>query len=108
MSRTDKTPVIVTSSYEIILVNAPTHFPTTLSQKNFAVWRTQVISSLTGLGLLDYIDGTISAPPPSLQDDKPNPAFKAWNQQDKYILSALLGSCHETIQPLISTANTDK
>ena len=97
----------MSSSPELIPVHTSTHFPTTLSQRNFAVWRTQIMSVLTSLGLLGYIDGTVSAPS-QLLSDKPNPAFIIWNRQDKYILSALLGSCHETIQPLISTANTAK
>lgn len=98
----------MSSSYDLIPVHTSTHFPTMLSQRNFAVWRTQIMSVLTGLGLLGYIDGTVSAPSQFLKDDKPNPEFITWNRQDKYILSALLGSCHETIQPLISTTNTAK
>lgn len=76
-----------------------------LSQKKFAVWRTQIMSVLTGLGLLGYIDDTVAQ---LLTNGKPNPAFIIWNRQDKYILDALLGSCHETIQPLISTVTTSK
>ena len=95
----------ITSETEIIQVNAPTHFPTKLTQSNFPVWKTQVYSTLTGLGLLSYIDGNIIIPD-QLKDSKPNPAFVIWNRQDKIILSAMLGSCHENIQPLISTATS--
>ena len=98
----------MSGSSDLIPVHTSTHFPTMLSQNNFAVWRTQIMSVLTGLGLLGYIDGTVSAPSQFLTADKPNPAFITWNRQDKYILGALLGSYHETIQPLISTANTAK
>lgn len=67
-----------------------------------------VTSSLTGLGLLGYIDGSILAPQKFIQTDVINPDYNNWNRQDKYILSALLGSCSEIIQPLISTAATSK
>lgn len=98
----------ITSETEIVQVNAPTHFPTKLTQSNFPVWKTQVYSALIGLGLLHYIDGNITIPDKLLKDSKPNPLFGIWNRQDKIILSAMLGSCHETIQPLISTATSAK
>ncbi|KAL8127022.1 hypothetical protein AgCh_014083 [Apium graveolens] len=100
--------ITVTSETEIIQVNTPTHFPTKLTHSNFPVWKTQVYSTLTGLGLLDYIDGNITIPDQLLKDLVPNPAFIIWNRQDKIILSVMLGSCHENIQPLISTATTLK
>nr|XP_017217104.1 PREDICTED: uncharacterized protein LOC108194661 [Daucus carota subsp. sativus] len=98
----------VTSDTEIIHLNAPTHLPTKLTQNNFPVWSTQVKSTLIGLGVISYIDGTVKIPAQFLKDNVPNPAFVVWNRQDKIILSALLGSCHETIQPLVSTALSAK
>lgn len=98
--------VIVTDDTPLVHMNAPTHLPTKLTQSNFLVWRTQLNSTLIGLGLLSYIDGSIVIPEVSLKDNVPNPAYSLWNRQDKIILSAMLGSCHETIQPLVSTAST--
>lgn len=107
-SITTPTPYSPISETTVIQVNAPTHFPTKLTQTNFLVWRTQVQSTLIGLGVLGYLDGTIIAPSKLQTDGKTNPAFLIWNRQDKIILSAMLGSCHEAIQPLISTAETAK
>lgn len=98
-------PIVETA---VIQVNAPTHLPTKLTQKNFLVWRTQLQSTLIGLGVLGYLDGTIIAPNKQQQDGKSNPAFSIWNFQDKIILSAILGSFDKAIQPLISNAETSK
>ncbi|WOG95307.1 hypothetical protein DCAR_0414620 [Daucus carota subsp. sativus] len=98
----------ITRVTEIVHVNSPTHFPTKLTQTNFPVWRTQVLSSLTGLGILGYIDGSINAPAQFMKEIVLNPAYISWNRQDKIISSAMLGSCDEAIQPLISTAATAK
>lgn len=58
----------------IIRMNVPTHLPTKLTQMNFLVWRTQIQSTLIGLGILDYLDGTIISP-----------TFLIWNHRDKII-----------------------
>ena len=102
---TDNSPTAETT---VIQVNAPTHLPTKLTQTNFLVWRTQLQSTLIGLGVLGYLDGIVSIPNKHQADGKSNPAFSIWNRQDKIILSAMLGSCHEAIQPLISTSETSK
>lgn len=69
------TKIVVTSDTEIIHLNAHTHLPTKLTQNNFAVWSTQVKSTLIGLGVISYIDGTIKVPTQFLKDNVPNPAF---------------------------------
>lgn len=60
----------------IIQVNAPTHLPTKLNQMNFPVWRTQLQSTLIGLGFLGYLDGTIVALNKQA-DGKLNPDFQS-------------------------------
>ncbi|KAL4563133.1 hypothetical protein LXL04_027166 [Taraxacum kok-saghyz] len=91
-------------------VTAHTHFPIKLTANNFPVWRKQVLATLTGLGLDSYIDGTTEAPSKVLSTDntKPNPAYRAWFRQDQILLGALLGSCSDTIQPIVSSAETSR
>ena len=101
---------MASSSITIIQLNAPTHFPIKLTQENFPVWRKQIQSTLIGLDLLDFIDGSRVAPSQFLseKDKTANPAFALWFRQDQILISALLGTCSDTIQPLISSANTAK
>ncbi|VFQ84059.1 unnamed protein product [Cuscuta campestris] len=64
-----------------------------------------VRSTLIGLDLLGYIDGTMVAPPMAISGS-PNPCYSIWFRQDQSIVGALLGSCADVVQPLISTADT--
>ncbi|GAV71989.1 LOW QUALITY PROTEIN: UBN2 domain-containing protein, partial [Cephalotus follicularis] len=66
----------------IIHFNAPRHFPIKLAQQNFTV-RKQVHTTLIGYDCLGIVD-------------------------DQILLSALLGSCTDGIQPYISNASTSK
>ncbi|KAL4579045.1 hypothetical protein LXL04_015180 [Taraxacum kok-saghyz] len=92
----------------IIEVNTHTHFPIKLTSNNFPVWRKQVIATLTGLGLDGYVTGSIEAPSQVLSTDKTkaNTEYRPWFRQDQIILGALLGSCSETIQSVVSSADT--
>lgn len=90
-------------------VTTHTHFPVKLTANNFPVWRKQVVATLTGLGLEGYLDGSTAAPVKNLTTDntsKANPQYTFWYRQDQIILGALLGSCSETIQPIVSSAET--
>ncbi|CAH9058819.1 unnamed protein product [Cuscuta europaea] len=102
--------MVLTADSTVITITASTHFPIKLTSSNFPVWKTQVYAALIGLGLEDYVDGTLTTPHPHLDIDKstPNPLYQTWYRQDKSILSALLGSCSDTIQPLLSSASTAK
>ncbi|KAL4571517.1 hypothetical protein LXL04_018277 [Taraxacum kok-saghyz] len=92
----------------IVEVTTHTHFPIKLTTHNFPVWRKQVIATLTRLGLDGYVNGSTAAPSKVLSTDntKSNPAYLPWFRQDQIILGALLGSCSETIQPIVSSAET--
>ena len=92
----------------IVEVTTHTHFPIKLNATNFPVWRKQVMVTLIGLGLDTYVDGSKVAPSKTLASDatKPNPEYLPWLRQDQIILGALLGSCSDTIQPLVSSAET--
>ncbi|XP_019162228.1 PREDICTED: uncharacterized protein LOC109158791 [Ipomoea nil] len=92
----------------IIQLNAPTHFPIRLTTVNFLVWQRQIHATLVGFNLFGYVDGTTKEPAKSTNHAQTsvNPAHLAWYRQDQVIFSALLGSCIDTIQPLISSATT--
>ncbi|KAJ9546285.1 hypothetical protein OSB04_018828 [Centaurea solstitialis] len=100
---------MATPNSTIIQLTAPTHFPIKLIASNFTVWRKQVQSTLIGLDLYKYLDGTLK-PPSKVTTDKektsPNPDYLLWFRQDQILISALLGSCSDSIQPIISSADT--
>ncbi|KAL8100030.1 hypothetical protein AgCh_032329 [Apium graveolens] len=58
--------------------------------------------------LVDYIDETFKPPAIFLDPEckELNPAYTVWYRQDQILLSAILGSCLETIQPHILSAAT--
>ncbi|KAL4590423.1 hypothetical protein LXL04_003352 [Taraxacum kok-saghyz] len=95
----------------IVQLTATTHFPIKLTPTNFPVWRKQVQLTLIGLDLNDFINGLSKPPPQTLTDKdttKSNPAYTIWYRQDQIIYSAILGSCSEAIQPIITSASTAK
>ncbi|KAJ0622297.1 putative transcription factor interactor and regulator CCHC(Zn) family [Helianthus annuus] len=91
----------------VVSLSTHTHFPIQLTSDNFLSWRKQVLSTLTGLELEQYVDG-LTEPPPKELDGKPNPAYRLWFRQDQILLGALLGSCAPTIQPIVSSADTSR
>ncbi|KAD5316778.1 hypothetical protein E3N88_16724 [Mikania micrantha] len=92
----------------IIEVTAHTQFPIKLSPTNFPVWRKQVLATLTGLGLDHFVDGSTKPPSKVLLADatKINPEYLPWFRQDQILLGALLGSCSDSIQHIVSSAET--
>ncbi|XP_019170545.1 PREDICTED: uncharacterized protein LOC109166110 [Ipomoea nil] len=93
---------------DVIQLNAPSNFPIKLTPTNFPVWKLQVQSTLIGFNLLSYIDDSIKEPTKfsGAEQTTSNPAHLTWYRQDQIITNALLGSCSDTIQPLISSAPT--
>ncbi|KAK1408351.1 hypothetical protein QVD17_40062 [Tagetes erecta] len=95
-----------TTETTITQITATTHFPIKLTVTNFPVWRKQIQATLIGLDLFKFLDGTHQAPVETLPENKPNPQYQLWFRQDQTLISALLGSCTETIQPIVSSANS--
>ncbi|RAL42831.1 hypothetical protein DM860_009338 [Cuscuta australis] len=89
-------------------MSASKHFPIKLTKTNFLVWRHQVQSTLIGLNLLGYVDGSVKAPCPFLDSahTQPNPAYTLRYRQDAILLSAILGSCTDVVQSIVSLADT--
>ncbi|CAH9051244.1 unnamed protein product [Cuscuta epithymum] len=99
---------IITPTTQVIALTASTHFPIKLTTSNYPIWKFQVHSALIGLGLDGYVNGSIAAPDQYLDTAKtqPNPCYAIWFRQDCTIISALLGSCADAVQPLISSVTT--
>ncbi|VFQ73276.1 unnamed protein product [Cuscuta campestris] len=95
----------ITKDTTVIQLHSKTHFPIKLVSTNFVIWQRQVRSTLIGLDLLGYIDGTMVAPPMAISGS-PNPCYSIWFRQDQSIVGALHDSCANVVQPLISTADT--
>lgn len=69
----------------------------------------QVEATLTRLlGIVGYVDGTIASSTEFLDAAKTNsnPCYSIWFHQDQIILGALLRSCSDTIQLVLSSADT--
>ncbi|KAL4575060.1 hypothetical protein LXL04_021901 [Taraxacum kok-saghyz] len=89
-------------------ITASTHLTIKLTSNNYPVWRKQVESTLISLDLDGHIT---SAPPATTLADKEgktnaNPEYRPWYCKDQMIFSAILGSCSDSIQPLVSSATT--
>lgn len=91
------------------LLNINTSNVTKLNATNYLMWSRQVQALLDGYDLSSFLDGSKTIPPAVITvDDKetPNPEFLFHNRQDKLIYSAILGAITQSIQPLLSKANT--
>ncbi|XP_019199090.1 PREDICTED: uncharacterized protein LOC109192844 [Ipomoea nil] len=93
---------------DIIYLSATSNFPITLTSTNFPAWRRQVHSTLVGFNLHGYVDGSVQEPPKfaGSAQTATNPDYLLWVRQDQIIVSALLGSSSDSIQPLVSSAST--
>ncbi|XP_019198390.1 PREDICTED: uncharacterized protein LOC109192271 [Ipomoea nil] len=103
-STTQTTP----ATTEVVQLHATTHFSIKLTPTNFPVWRRQVHSTLIGLNLHGYVDGSVQEPPKfsGSAQTATNPDYLHWVRQDQVIVSALLESCSDSIRPLASSAST--
>ncbi|KAM0001247.1 putative RNA-directed DNA polymerase [Helianthus debilis subsp. tardiflorus] len=93
----------------LVHITAATHFPIKLTPQNFPSWRKQVHSTLIGLELEHHIVGTQQPPSETIPEGtttKPNPEYLKWFRQDQMIISAIIGSCSDQIQPIVSSADT--
>lgn len=91
------------------LLNVNTSNITKLNASNYLMWSRQVHAQLDGYDLSSFIDGSKPIPPAITTingKETPNPEFLLHNRQDKLIYSAILGAISQSIQPLLSKANT--
>jgi hypothetical protein len=71
-----------------------------LCRENYILWKAQVLATMRGAHLYEFLDGTSKAPDEMIQVAQPdktmkeevNPAYAAWYAQDQQLLSFLLNS----------------
>lgn len=91
------------------LLNINTSNITKLSASNYLMWGRQVHALLDGYDLASFVDGSKPILPEVITvdgQDTPNPEYVFNKRQDKLIYSALLDAISQSIQPLLSKANT--
>ncbi|KAG8473223.1 hypothetical protein CXB51_035172 [Gossypium anomalum] len=88
----------------------PKHGTVKLGNRNFLLWKQQVMLILEGYGLHKFVLGTIATPPWSVVDTNgvlvPNPEFLFHIQQDKLLASWLLSTVSDDILVHLSGART--
>jgi gag-polypeptide of LTR copia-type/GAG-pre-integrase domain len=74
---------------------------TKLDNENFLLWKSQIYHVLRGHGLIGFLDGSRSAPDPTVAGangtSSPNPKHESWIQQDQLILAWLFSSISPSI-----------
>ncbi|KAG8483306.1 hypothetical protein CXB51_022295 [Gossypium anomalum] len=81
-----------------------------LSERNFLLWKNQLLLILEGYGLDGFVLGTILPPPAFVTgaDGHPvaNPAFLVHNKQDKFLASWLLSTISDEVLVHLTAAKT--
>ena len=88
--------------------------PIKLTQSNFMLWKSQVISSIRANELEGFVDGSHVCPPKvfmSLGPNRttittPNPEYQIWRKQDHILLSWLLSSLSERVLGTVVDCST--
>lgn len=88
------------SSLKFIPISFNNAISVRLDNKNFLLWRKQVLSAIRGHKLQHFVFGTRSPPKKFVEPDderigKINPEFANWEQEDQLLVSWLLSSMTE-------------
>ncbi|KAL1203367.1 Retrovirus-related Pol polyprotein from transposon RE1 [Cardamine amara subsp. amara] len=91
------------------IVNVNMANVTKLNSSNYIMWSRQVHALLDGYGLAKHLDSSATIPDLQITVNDiaaPNPAFEAWNRQDRLIYSALIGAISLSVQSVVTRADT--
>ncbi|PPR88094.1 hypothetical protein GOBAR_AA32598 [Gossypium barbadense] len=80
-----------------------------LGNVNFATWKAQLVMLLNGHQLIGHLDGSISAPPTAITQNRKailNPKYQIWFSQNQFIQQAMMAAVDITIAPTVATAAT--
>lgn len=88
--------------------------PIKLTQSNFMLWKSQVISSIRANELEGFVDGSHVCPPKVFMSPgpnrttitTPNPEYQIWRKQDHILLSWLLSSLSEGVLGTVVDCST--
>ena len=76
-----------------------------LDRTNFLAWKSQVVPTVIGHDLDEFLFSNVS-PPPMLVTGAPNPNFAQWKRRDQLLLSWLRSSMTEGILATVSNYTT--
>lgn len=82
-----------------------------LNSTNYLSWKLQLEAILIGHDLLQFVDGSLPCPPPTItveSETTSNPQYNYWIRQDKLLFGALIGTLSPNLVPLISQTKTSK
>ncbi|KAK8264781.1 hypothetical protein V6Z11_D12G131900 [Gossypium hirsutum] len=98
------------STNTIIQFNPASQLPIKLiGSQNYSTWKAQVSMLMHGHNIFGHLDGSLSAPPPTITTDNHNvinPAYQKWFQQDQLVQNALLASVKPTLASTVANAPT--
>ncbi|KAL9448326.1 hypothetical protein AB3S75_015743 [Citrus x aurantiifolia] len=88
--------------------------PIKLTQNNFMLWRSQVVSSIRANEVEGFINGSYTCPPRCFTSPGPNqavvthqnPEYQIWKKQDHILLSWLLSSLSEGVLGTVVDCST--
>ncbi|MBA0878430.1 hypothetical protein Goshw_015694, partial [Gossypium schwendimanii] len=88
----------------------PKHDTVKLGEKNFILWKQQILLILEGYSLHEFVLGTVNIPPQSVADTEgnfvPNPDFLVHKQQDKLLAFWLLSTICDEVLVHLTNART--
>lgn len=88
------------------ILNSSSHFVTIkVTLENYLLWKAQIVPFLKGHQLHEYVDGSLPATPPVL-NNLPNPAYTKWLLQDQLIISALNASLFDSVLAQVLNCST--
>ncbi|CAN6480139.1 unnamed protein product [Victoria cruziana] len=108
------------SPFSASTTNVTNFVPAKLDGTNYRDWRKQMAAFLVSQGLVGYVNGSISAPPPiisaevsdsilsSISELILNPAYTHWRQTDQYVMRLLHAALHESVVSDVASFSTSK
>jgi hypothetical protein len=108
MASSSNTNITHLSGKTLIAINS-SQFSLKLTPHNYPTWHAQTTPILRGHNLMGYVDGTLTPPAKTIQQDGKeinNPDDEFWCCQDQLILAAIFSSTHFSVMHTIANAET--
>lgn len=77
-----------------------------LGANNYLMWRSQILHLSRSLGVLHHLEKNGVKPEKQLENGKTNPDYTSWLTNDGLIISWLLGTIKEEVQPSVTEDST--
>lgn len=113
MAKSDPLDSIPTG-LKLFIKNLHSLTPEKLDDKNFPSWFSTVSANLKAHRLMQYVDGSNTAPPPTLTvtnkegvtSQVPNPEYETWSVIDAQLCACLLAIVNPTVQTYLHSQTT--